>query len=97
MAVLHVSNRHLELASVVAGIAAANGLMTLLSDEPDPDEEANPYKFGSAVAAVARREEDFGPLAQSRHWTPKAADPGQRVWTDDYCNIVGALIRKLTE
>jgi hypothetical protein len=97
MAVLHVSNRHLELASVVAGIAAANGLMTLLSDEPDPDEEANPYKFGSAVAAVARREEDFGPLAQSRHWTPKAADPGQRVWTDDYCNIVGALIRKLAE
>jgi hypothetical protein len=97
MAVLHVSNRHLELASVVAGIAAANGLMTLLSNEPDPDEEANPYKFGSTVAAVARREEDFGPLTQSRHWTPKAADPGQRVWTDDYCNIVGALIRKLTE
>jgi hypothetical protein len=97
MAVLHVSNRHLELASVVAGIAAANGLVTLLSNEPDPDEEANPYKFGSAVAAVARREEDFGPLTQSRHWTPMAADPGQRVWTDDYCNIVGALIRKLTE
>jgi hypothetical protein len=97
MAVLHVSNRHLELASVVAGIAAANGLMTLLSDEGDPDEEANPYKFGATVAAVARREEDFGPLTQSPHWTPKAADPGQRVWTDDYCNIVGALIRKLTE
>jgi hypothetical protein len=97
MAVLHVSNRHLELASVVAGIAAANGLMTLLSNEPDPDEEADPYKFGGTVAAVARREDDFGLLTQSPHWTPMAADPGQWVWTDDYCNIVGALIRKLTE
>ena len=97
MVVMHVSNRHLELASVVAGIAAANGLMTLLSNEPDPDEVADPYKFGSTVAAVARREEDFGPLTQSPHWRPMAADPGQWVWTDDYCNIVGALIRKLSE
>jgi hypothetical protein len=95
MVVMHVSNRHLELASVVAGIAAANGLMTLLSNEPDPDEAG--YKFGSTVAAVARNEEDFGPLAQSGHWTPKAADPGQWVWTDDYCNLVGAMIRKLNE
>jgi hypothetical protein len=97
MVVMHVSNRHLELASVVAGIAEANGLMTLLSNEPDPDEKTNPYKFGSTVAAVARSEEDFGPLAQSLHWTPKAADPGQWVWTDDYCNLVGAMIRKLNE
>jgi hypothetical protein len=97
MVVMHVSSRHLELASVVAGIAAANGLTTLLSDEGDPDEEAHPYKFGATVAAVARSEEDFGSLAQSRHWTPKAADPGQWVWTDDYCNIVGAMIRKLAE
>jgi hypothetical protein len=76
------------------GIAAANGLVTLLSNEPDPDEE---YKFGGTVATVARSQEDFGSLTQSRQWTPKAADPGQWVWTDDYCNIVGALIRKLTE
>jgi hypothetical protein len=94
MVVMHVSNRHLELASVVAGIAAANGLMTLLSNEPDPDEE---YKFNGTVAAIARSREDFGSLAQSRQWRPKAADPGQWVWTDDYCNIVGAMIRKFSE
>jgi hypothetical protein len=82
---------------VVAGIAEANGLMTLLSNEPDPDEEANPYKFGGTVAAVARRENDFGFLTQSPHWTSMTADPGQWVWTDEYCNIVGALIRKLSE
>ena len=76
MAVTRVSNRHLELASVVAGIAAANGLMTLLSNEPDPDEE---YKIGGKIAAVARSREDFGSLAQSRQWAPKAADASQWV------------------
>ena len=62
MVVLHVSNRHLELASVVAGIAAANGLSARVSDATDPDEAANPYKYAGTVVAVARREEDFGTL-----------------------------------
>ena len=95
MVVLHVSNRHLELASVVAGIAAANGLPARVSDAPDPDEAAHPYKYSSTVVAVARSEEDFGDLAQD--WATMAPDPSQWVWTDDYCNVVGALIRKLKE
>jgi hypothetical protein len=97
MVVMHVSNRHLELASVVAGIAAANGLITRVNDSSDLDEAANPYKFVATVAAVARSEEDFGALAQARDWALKAPDPGQWVWTDDYCNIVGAVLRKLNE
>src|SRR5262245_10945196 len=97
MVVMHVSNRHLELASVVAGIAAANGLITRVSESSDLDEAANPYKFVATVAAVARSEQDFGALAQARDWALKAPDPGQWVWTDDYCNIVGAVLRKLNE
>jgi hypothetical protein len=97
MVVMHVSNRHLELASVVAGSAAANGLATRVSDSADLDEAANPYKFVGTVAAVARSEEDFGALAQARAWALKAPDPSQWVWTDDYCNILGSAIRKLDE
>jgi hypothetical protein len=97
MVVMHVSNRHLELASVVAGIAAANGLITRVSESSDLDEAANPYKFVGTVAAVARSEEDFGALAQARDWELTAPDPSQWVWTDDYCNIVGAVFRKLNE
>jgi spermidine synthase len=97
MVVLHVSNRHLELASVVAGIAAANGLLARVSDSTDPDEHANPYKYAGTVVAVAQREEDFGELAQRSDWQRKAADPTQWVWTDDYSHIVGAVIRKLRE
>jgi hypothetical protein len=97
MIVMHVSNRHLELASVVAGIAAANGLITLVSEGPDVDEIANPYRFSATVAAVARNVEDFGPLAQSPDWELTPPDRKQWVWTDDYCNILGALLRKLRE
>jgi hypothetical protein len=97
MVVLHVSNRHLELASVVVGIAAANGLITRINDSAtmSSDEAAHPYKFTGTVAAVARSEEDFGPLAQSEEWERRAPDPKQWVWTDDYSDIVGALIRQM--
>jgi len=50
---------------VVAGIAAANGLITYIDDSTDIDEAANPYKYSGTVAAVARSAEDFGPLARS--------------------------------
>jgi hypothetical protein len=95
--VMHVSNRHLELASVVAGIAAANGLVTLISDAPDSDEPSEPYKFGSTVAVVAREREDFDPLARSSDWELTAPDPKQWVWTDDYSNVFGSLWRKFNE
>jgi hypothetical protein len=95
--VMHVSNRHLELASVVAGIAAANGLVTLVSDAPDSGELSEPYKFGSTVAAVAREREDFGPLARSSDWELTAPDPMQWIWTDDYSNVFGSLWRKFNE
>jgi hypothetical protein len=93
MVVLHVSNRHLELASVAAGIAAANGALTRINDSYDPDN--GPYKYAGTVAAIVRREADFGELATSQDWEPKAPDPTQWVWTDDYSNIIGALIRNL--
>src|SRR3984893_3640590 len=95
--VMHVSNRHLELASVVAGIAAANGLVTLVSDAPHNDQPSEPYKFGSTVAVVAREREDFDPLARSSDWELTAPDPKQWVWTDDYSNVFGSLWRKFNE
>ena len=48
-----------------------------------------------SVAVVARDEEDFGVLAKSKFWPILHRDPNQRVWTDDYSNVAGALLRKL--
>jgi spermidine synthase len=91
MIVSHVMNRHLELPSVVAGIAAANGLVTrvMVSTEYDTDR----YLFASSVAAVARGDKDFGALLDGGDWEVQALDRSEWVWTDDYSNIVGALLR----
>jgi hypothetical protein len=94
---IHVSNRHLELASVVAGIAAANGAVARINDGGDATENDAEYMFIGTVAAIARRDEDFGPIAQSQFWETQEPDPKQWVWTDDYSNIVGAVIRKLRD
>lgn len=95
MIVSHVMNRHMELASVVAGIAAANGLVTRVMYSGLFESER--FIFGSSVAAVARSDEDFGTLHATGDWEIVEVDPGQRVWTDDFSNIVGAIIRQMRE
>jgi spermidine synthase len=95
MVVLHISNRYLELASVVAGIAAANGAVTRINDSVEIDEGSNPYKYSGTVAAVVRDEGDFGALAQAEDWHLREPNPSQWVWTDDYSNIVGSVMRQL--
>jgi SAM-dependent methyltransferase len=94
---IHVSNYHLELATVVAGIAHANGAITRLYEGGDVSEDASEQKWVPLVAAVARTDEDFGALAKSRFWPVLPANPAQRVWTDDYSNVLGALARRLRQ
>jgi predicted O-methyltransferase YrrM len=93
--VVHVSNRFLELASVVTGIAAANGAVTRVNDGSDFTERESEYLFVGTVAAVARTDQDFGALAFSNYWPLQTPDLKQWVWTDDYSNVVGAVIRQL--
>jgi hypothetical protein len=93
--VMHVSNRHLELASVVVGIAEANDLKSWVFNE-DSNREGE-YIFATNVVVSARAEADVGELASSGSWELTAADPGQRVWTDDYSNVLGAVYRRLRD
>jgi hypothetical protein len=93
--VMHVSNRHLELESVVVGIADANDLKSwVFSEDSGKDVE---YVFSTTVVVSAREEADVGKLASSDKWTLTDAEDHQRVWTDDYSNIVGALWRRLRD
>ena len=93
MIVAHTMNRHLELSSVIAGVAAANGLVTRHFSWSEYDNER--YLFASSLAAVARNDKDFGALLRDGDWETITPDPDQRVWTDDYSNIVGALLRHM--
>src|SRR5205807_8290579 len=74
---VHVSNRHLELASVVAGIAAANDMVARVNEGGDVTENDADYVFLSTVVAVARSDDDLGPLAQSEYWEMPQINPNQ--------------------
>lgn len=90
---VHVSNRHLELASVIVGIADANGLRAWTYDE-DLNREGE-YIFSTEVVLAAREEADVGTIASNSKWTLTEPEESERVWTDDYSNIIGAVWRRL--
>jgi spermidine synthase len=94
---IHVSNRHLELASVVAGIAKANDMVSRVNEGADVTENDAEYVFLGTVVAATAKDENFGPIAKSDSWELQKPDPKQWVWTDDYSNIIGSIIRKLQE
>ena len=85
--VFHVSNRFMDLAPVVAGIATELGLHAVkVLDRPDDDDA---YKSQSDWVLVSR---DPGALARkeivSAGAEPVARRGNLRTWTDDYSNVV---------
>lgn len=93
---LHVSNRYLELASVGAGIAGANGLRSWVNEDSENTEEDD-YVFSSSVVIAARAPEHLGELPRTEGWETLEPTASQRVWTDDYSNVVGAIVRRFRE
>lgn len=91
--VMHVSNRHLELASVVVGIAEENDMKSWVYNE-DSGRDGE-YIFTTNVVISAREEADVGKIASDDKWALTDATEGQRVWTDDYSNVLGAVWRRL--
>jgi hypothetical protein len=91
---MHISNRHLELKSVVEGIADANGLKTWIWSSDTEETDDGNYIFASDVAIVAEDTDDIGELKWSEKWVLTPPDPAVRTWTDDYSNIAGALWRR---
>ncbi|HEY7608822.1 MAG TPA: fused MFS/spermidine synthase [Alphaproteobacteria bacterium] len=95
---LHISNRYLDLEPVVAGLAADMKLAARLFDTGGAKMEKDyPYRFRSAWVALTRDEaklkaltEEFDKTAPNAwgRWRALKAQPGLRVWTDDYSNIV---------
>jgi hypothetical protein len=92
--VLHISNRHMELARVVAAVAAAEDLVTHVKVDIRPDSVPYDYKMNALVAALARSDADLGDLPRRAGWQKLHADPRVAAWTDDYSDIFGAILRK---
>jgi hypothetical protein len=91
--VMHISNRHMELARVVGATAATLGLQALVKQDERANQVQTDYKANAIVAALARNATDLGALANKPGW--KRIVPGSvRPWTDDYSDILGAILRK---
>ena len=95
--VLHLSNRYMELGGVIAAVAGAQGLVAVFKDDDRTLTVPLDYKANASVAVLARRRADLGELPSRPGWRERKADPDIRIWTDDYSNVLGAILRKRSE
>ncbi|NMC83312.1 MAG: fused MFS/spermidine synthase [Armatimonadetes bacterium] len=88
----HISNRYLDLKSVVAKLAEDSGLVCRIQQDSLPVTNNRRWdKVGSVWCIVARKDEDFGELKFDERWELHIPRAGDRVWTDDYSNILNTL------
>lgn len=90
---VHVSNRYLNLRPAVAALVADAGLVAMLGEDRRPTAADRARMITASVwIAVARGEEVLEPLGMRSRWQPLELPPGERVWTDDYSNVLGAMV-----
>ena len=81
---LHLSNRYLELESVVAALSKERGLAAWVGE----DNIRGFYQSASQWAAVARNADDLGPLVADSHWHPARNRRNVPPWTDDFSSVL---------
>jgi len=80
---LHLSNRYLELESVVAALAKERGLAARIGET----NVRGFYISAASWAGVARSDADFGPLL-AREWRPARNRRHVAPWTDDFSSVL---------
>ena len=90
--IAHISNRYLDLAPVVANVAHSHGLVAFIREDNSAGDLPVTLKANARLVVMAREAGDTGNVAAS--WTPLRSDPSSALWTDDYSNILGVMLRK---
>lgn len=88
--VIHISNRNLDLAPIVAAIAPVAGLIAYERNFKPAAGIDVTATSPSEWVVLARSLADLGPLAADQRWKRLAA-PKTKAWTDDFSNILSAL------
>jgi hypothetical protein len=87
---IHVSNRHLALTAPVAASIRAAGGTALVQDRAS---NQNTYESASSTVVVALKSAAAAEaLKREGRWSE--VEGAARPWTDDYVNLLGALIQK---
>lgn len=90
--IAHISNRHLDVASVVANVAQSQGLVSFLREDDRAGDFMKTFQANARLVVMARSADDVGSVAGK--WTPLHSDPTSALWTDDYSNILGVMLRR---
>lgn len=89
---LHISNRSIELESVVAVLAHDAGLeCRVRTDRTITPEERRAGKQPTIWAVIAPHDANLGRLATDPRWTTPPRRNGS-VWTDDFSGLAGHLV-----
>ncbi|HEX8165854.1 MAG TPA: hypothetical protein VF601_08710 [Beijerinckiaceae bacterium] len=92
--VVHISNRHLDLGRILARVGAEHGLSTYAIREGEEEPQERRFRAPSYVAALARDPAHLGRIAKGGAWRRLEPDMARRPWTDDFSNIVQAIVDK---
>ncbi|HEV7693451.1 MAG TPA: fused MFS/spermidine synthase [Hyphomonadaceae bacterium] len=91
--VFHISNRHLALKSVLSRVVEASGAHALYQHYFPDDAAKKDGATSSEVMLVSKSEAQLARARATGLWQDAPGD-GQRPWTDDYSNIIGAMIER---
>ncbi len=93
--VMHITNRYMELRSVLAAIAASEKLAGAAILKRRSQDEIRQLRTTVEAVVLARSPDDIEQFVNAG-WQPFDVDSsaGVRAWRDDYSNIVAAILRR---
>jgi hypothetical protein len=92
----HVSNLYFNLAPTLGNLAQDAHLAAMIANDTEiSPAEHDGGKLPSIWVVMARNGNDLDALAADRsrayRWEPLEGQPGARLWTDDYSNLLGVV------
>jgi spermidine synthase len=91
--VIHISNRHMDLSDVIAATGAKAGLVAYGKTDDQATAFLQDFRANARVVALAHSVDDLGDLPRQSGWRRLSAEKGMAVWTDDYSDILSAILR----
>ncbi len=88
---VHISNRSLDLAPVVAAVAQDAGLTARMLVDNVPPGTDPARRAPAAVVALAARPDDLGALAADPEWIALPPAPAWALWTDQQSDILRVI------
>ncbi len=87
----HASNKYLDLLPVLGNLAADAQLASLAKIKTANEEEKSAGLDPSTWIVMTRTPKDLGALSTAPGWNPLPTQSSQKVWMDDFSNILGVL------